>query len=204
MPTRLCRSSRIVESRLAGRVGDKIPVVFRNGNDEEVSLDVPLARPRGHKIGLGHLPAQYVHLESRRLEGNILYVSLNAFLDPARILGEFERALLSQPTPAGVVLDLRGNPGGLGGMAMGMGNRLVQKPDQRLGTMTLRNGTVHFVLNPQAETYSGPLAILIDGCSASTSEILAGGLKDIARARLFGTRTAGAALPSIICSRMRM
>jgi carboxyl-terminal processing protease len=42
------------------------------------------------------------------------------------------------------------------------------------------------------------LAVLIDGCSASTAEILAGGLKDLHRARLFGTRTAAAALPSVI------
>ena len=38
----------------------------------------------------------------------------------------------------------------------------------------------------------------MDGCSGSTAEILAGGLKDMHRARIFGTRTAGAALPSII------
>jgi carboxyl-terminal processing protease len=42
------------------------------------------------------------------------------------------------------------------------------------------------------------LAVLIDGGSASTSEILAGGLQDLKRARVFGTRSAGAALPSII------
>ena len=42
------------------------------------------------------------------------------------------------------------------------------------------------------------LAILVDGCSASTSEIFAGGLQDVKRARVFGTHTAGAALPSVI------
>jgi carboxyl-terminal processing protease len=39
--------------------------------------------------------------------------------------------------------------------------------------------------------------VLVDACSASTSEILAGGLQDLGRARIFGTRTAGAALPSV-------
>jgi carboxyl-terminal processing protease len=42
------------------------------------------------------------------------------------------------------------------------------------------------------------LAVLVDGSSGSTAEILAGGLKDIGRARIFGTRSAGAALPSVI------
>jgi carboxyl-terminal processing protease len=42
------------------------------------------------------------------------------------------------------------------------------------------------------------VAVLIDEKSASTSEIMAGGLKDLGRARLFGLTTAGAALPSYI------
>jgi carboxyl-terminal processing protease len=54
------------------------------------------------------------------------------------------------------------------------------------------------VIFPRPETYAGPLAILVDEGSASTSEILAGGMQDLKRARIFGTRTAGAALPSDI------
>jgi carboxyl-terminal processing protease len=42
------------------------------------------------------------------------------------------------------------------------------------------------------------VAILVDAEAASTSEIFAGGLKDLGRARVFGTRTAAAALPSVI------
>jgi len=93
---------------------------------------------------------------------------------------------------------LRGNPGGIGAMAMGMAGWFVDKPGQRLGTMTLRAATLNFVINPRAGAYAGPLAVLVDGSSASTAEIFAGGLKDLGRARVFGTRTAGAALPSVI------
>ena len=55
-----------------------------------------------------------------------------------------------------------------------------------------------FAINPRAPHFTGKLAILVDGLSASTSEILAGGLQDLHRARIFGTHTAGAALPSVI------
>ena len=68
----------------------------------------------------------------------------------------------------------------------------------QLGTEYLRGMTLKFAIFPRPEPFRGPLAVLVDGCSASTSEILAGGLKDIGRARLFGTRTAAAALPSVI------
>jgi carboxyl-terminal processing protease len=62
----------------------------------------------------------------------------------------------------------------------------------------MRDSTLKFVVFPRAQVFSGPLAILVDGSSASTSEILAGGMKDLGRARIFGSRTAAAALPSFI------
>ena len=83
-------------------------------------------------------------------------------------------------------------------MAMGMAGWLVDKPDERLGAMYLRDATLNFVINPRAEVFAGPVAILVDACSASTSEIFAGGLQDLHRARIFGTRSAAAALPSVI------
>jgi carboxyl-terminal processing protease len=80
---------------------------------------------------------------------------------------------------------------------MGMAGWFIDKPNQLLGTLYMRDTTLKFVVNPRARTFAGPLAILVDGASASTSEILAGGLKDLGRARIFGTRTAAAALPSM-------
>jgi carboxyl-terminal processing protease len=64
--------------------------------------------------------------------------------------------------------------------------------------MVMRDNQLNFVVNPRPEVFRGPVAILMDGTSASTSEIFAGGLKDLGRARIFGTRSAAAALPSII------
>lgn len=83
-------------------------------------------------------------------------------------------------------------------MSMGLGGWLISARDQKLGTMTTRDGSMMFVLNPRPLPFTGPVAILVDELSMSTSEILAGGLKDLNRARVFGTKTPGAALPSRI------
>jgi carboxyl-terminal processing protease len=64
--------------------------------------------------------------------------------------------------------------------------------------MYLRTAALNFIINPRAGAFAGPVAVLVDGSSASTAEIFAGGLKDLGRARVFGTRSAGAALPSVI------
>jgi carboxyl-terminal processing protease len=98
----------------------------------------------------------------------------------------------------GIVIDLRGNPGGIGAMAIGMGGWLVDERNLYLGTMKTRETELKFVLNPRVKTYDGPVAILADELSGSTAEIFTGGLQDLGRARIFGSRTAGAALPSMI------
>ena len=142
-----------------------------------------------------------VRFESRRI-GSTGYVRLNLFLDLVRVMDGFGEAITSCVEPAkicdGLIIDLRGNPGGIGAMAMGMAGWLVDKTDLRLGTMKMREASLKFFINPRMPLFAGPVAVLIDGSSASTSEILAGGLQDLHRARIFGTRSAAAALPSVI------
>lgn len=82
-------------------------------------------------------------------------------------------------------------------MAMGMAGWFVDRKGRRLGTLKARDYTLDFDINPRADTFDGPLAVLVDGGSASTAEIFAAGLQDLGRARVFGTKTAAAALPSV-------
>ena len=188
---------RAVLSRMTGRIGDKVRIEFLDGSGRAAAAEIALARPRGTRAGFGNLEPQFVWFESRKLPGNIGYIAFNLFLDPPMLMRSFGDAVESFMDCAGIVIDLRGNPGGIGAMSMGMAGWFISKPDQRLGTMYMRGLTLRFTVIPRARTYNGPLAVLVDGCSVSTSEILAGGLKDLGRARIFGTRSGAAALPSI-------
>ncbi len=188
---------RAVAARLSGPVGGRIHAEFLDGKDQKVPLDLALEEPRGSVSKFGNLPAQHVWFDSKNL-GNVEYVSFNMFLDLPRVMGRFGDAVGSCPSCDGLIIDLRGNPGGIGGMAMGMAGFLVDKQDQKLGTMYMRDQTMKFAVIPRQQVFKGPVAVLVDGSSASTSEILAGGLKDLGRAKIFGTRSAAAALPSII------
>jgi carboxyl-terminal processing protease len=182
--------------RLRGTEGKEVAVTFQTGAGEEVTLTLRLARPRGNLVRFGHLPPFHVHFEARKVDNDIAYFALNSFLDPLRVLPAFGQTVQDNLKGAGFILDLRGNPGGIAAMAQGLGGWFVDRPDLKLGTTHFRDGFQHAILNPREATYQGPLAILVDEFSASTSEILAGGLQDLKRARVFGTRTAGAALPS--------
>ena len=189
---------RAMLSRLDGDRGQPVAVQFLNGAGIRVTKNISHAKPRGSLTRFGYLYPTYVWFDSSRVGGgNIGYFAFNMFLDPQRLMAQFGQAVTSCMQCDGVVLDLRGNPGGLGAMAMGMAGWFIDRPDQRLGTLYMRNTTLNFVVSPRANTFAGPLAILVDGTSASTSEILAEGLKDLRRARIFGSRTAAAALPSM-------
>jgi len=187
--------TRAVLARLSGSIGGTVDVAFLDGSGKAVVLRLDLAPPRGALSAFGNLPAQHVWFEDKRI-GSTSYVRFNLFLDLPHVMASFQKTVQNCKPCDGLIIDLRGNPGGIGGMAMGMAGFLVDKPNQRLGTMFLRDSTLNFVVNPRAEVLSAPVAVLVDGCSASTSEIFAGGLKDLGRARIFGTRTAAAALPS--------
>jgi carboxyl-terminal processing protease len=64
--------------------------------------------------------------------------------------------------------------------------------------MKMRAGELKFTVFPQANPYTGPVAVLIDGMSASTSEVFSSGIQEMGRAVIVGERSAGLALPSFI------
>jgi len=71
--------------------------------------------------------------------------------------------------------------------------------------MVMRDNNLKLLINPRlvngagkrVEPFSGPVAILVDEITASASEVFAGGMQDLERAKVFGRRTSGQALPAI-------
>jgi carboxyl-terminal processing protease len=104
----------------------------------------------------------------------------------------------------GIVLDLRGNPGGLAAMIMGIAGHFVADR-ATLGVMHTKDSELRFTVNPRlvsaagqrVEPFSGPLAILVDGMTGSASECFAGGMQSLGRARVFGQTSMGQALPAL-------
>lgn len=190
--------SEAVHSSLRGRVGETITIVFGDDEDHEIELRLPLVEARGHKTRLGYLPDMHVFIDVDRVGGDIGYIAFNMFLDPARLMPVFNDAMKSFLDAEGLIIDIRGNQGGLPGMAMGMIGWLVDEKGLSIGTLRTRDNELKLIVTPRPETYSGPVAVLVDGLSGSSSEFFAGGLKDIDRARIVGSRTAGAVLMSSI------
>lgn len=203
---------RAVEGLLFGDPGDPVAVEFSDPGGDRSTFEFERAHhPDAVEIGFGNLPKMRYLFETEVLEtgaGRVLAVRFNVWLIP--VVEAFEAALYGEraegaPAVDGVLIDLRGNPGGVAGTAVGvagylLGDRVL------LGKMKNRSTELNLVVYPRQvsrasekiERFAGPVAVLIDGGSASTSEIFAAGLQDHGRARLFGEPTAAAALPSVI------
>jgi carboxyl-terminal processing protease len=186
-----------VFTRLTGDEGSRVKVSFRGARGRSTTIDLERARPRGVEFSFGNLPPLHFWVESHKVRPDVGYIRFNLFFAPETLMKAVENGVKDCATCRGFVVDLRGNLGGIGWLAVGVAGWFLDRPGLRLGDMFLRTAKIKFAVFPQSAPFRGPLAILMDGCSASTSEIFAGGMQDLKRARVFGMRSAGAALPSV-------
>lgn len=188
---------KAVENRMFGTPGRKIELSGKMGRLGRPQLYAfELREYRGlMSIPLGNLGEAPIELEKRAMDSNVVYLRFNLWVPS---LMEEMRAFLRSidENAVGLIIDIRGNPGGIGLMATGLAGMLVDE-EYRMGTMRLRNGHLNFNVYPQSGAFLGPVAVLIDNSSISTSEIFAADMQETGRGRVFGTRSAGAALPSV-------
>ncbi len=186
----------LTRSLLAGPVGQTVKITVSNA-DGSPAKTIALTRraSAGQFLTFGALPPIPSEVETRTLANGVGYIRFNIFLMP--LLTPIRKAIqdMAAANAPAIILDLRDNPGGLGGMAPALAGMFVSSPTN-LGTMKTRATELKFPIFPQQPHYDGPLVILTDEASLSTSEILAGGLQEIKRAVVFGRATGGMVLPS--------
>jgi carboxyl-terminal processing protease len=132
-------------------------------------------------------------------EGNLGYIRLSTFMsDDAD--SEMRAALNKFKNKDGLILDLRGNPGGLLPNAVDIGSMFIKEGPivqivNREGEKQLLKASGKTIVDPKM-----PVVVLVDGGSASASEILGGALQDTHRATLIGTKTFGKGLVQTVHS----
>ena len=164
-----------VVSDIKGEEGSKVKLtVYRESEnktfDTEVtrkSIDVPT-------------------VEHKTLEDNIGYISISQF---DRVTSQqFKEAFDSLNSSNGLIIDLRNNPGGLLTTVNEITDMLV--PEGTITYIEDKNGNRDYH-SSDANYYNKPLVILVNGNSASASEVLSGAVKDFGVGKLVGETTYG-------------
>ncbi len=186
------------DARTSGSPGEEIVLELIDFEDITHTLKLALVKAPGELERLGNLPAITVDYEDRLLDDQIGYIHFNAFIGGPRLAKSFAETIERYRDQKGLVIDLRGNRGGLVILVAGMCGWVT---DNRapIGTMMMSGGTkLKLTLNPRVPKFDKPVAVLIDECSISAAEIMAGGMKDLGLAEVFGSTSAGLALPSVV------
>jgi carboxyl-terminal processing protease len=169
--------------RLRGEPGSSVTVwVLREGDDG-------FGTPRA--IQLKREVIKVASVDSRMLDGGVGYMRLKNF--QATTLDEVEGALeafSSKGAMRGLVLDLRGNPGGLLDQAVKVADKFLAS-GVIVATQGSSEGRDERKARPQGTEPDYPIVVLVDGSSASASEILAGALKNHRRALVVGEQSFG-------------
>ncbi|WP_372754874.1 S41 family peptidase [Labilibaculum sp.] len=164
-----------------------------------VPLTIKIRRPGVDKLMEKKLVREKIQLKSVPYYGmvsdSVGYIILNQFTDKAA--GEIKDALkdLKTQNAKSIVLDLRGNPGGLLDQAIEIVNLFVNKGEEIVST----KGKVsqwdksYLASNTPFDTEI-PIAVLVNRGSASASEIVSGALQDLDRGVVIGHRTFGKGL----------
>lgn len=168
---------------IRGDVGTKVKLRVRRQGREDFDLSITRARIE--------LPTVRYSLQQEG-KNRIGYIRLNEF--SAHAAEQMRRAIkdLSTQKVDAFVLDLRGNPGGLLQASIDI-SRMWMNAGSIVRTVDRQGNSEEIAANRTALT-NLPLAVLVDGNSASSSEILTGALKDNKRAVIVGSQTFGKAL----------
>jgi len=166
-------------SMIRGPRGTTVVLTIRRGY--EAPFDVAVVRAR----------IEIPVVETDMLaDGRIAYIALSEFssVAPARVSQAVQAAVAQRPL--GMILDLRGNPGGLLDAAVKVASYFV--PQGNILIEQFRDGRER--VYPREGAYllgNTPLVVLIDGGSASASEIVAGAIQDAGTGILIGEKTFG-------------
>lgn len=132
------------------------------------------------------------NVKSSILDNHIGYIQIVSFMG-GTTPNEFIEALKNIKDTDSIILDLRGNTGGLLDNAVFIANMFINQGE--IVEIIYRNGYKKSIkANPVQNLLEKPLVVLVNGASASASEILSGALKDYKKAKLVGKKTFGKGL----------
>src|SRR5487761_1626106 len=170
-------------TKMRGPIGSEIKLIVRRGTQAPFAVTMKRAIIKVQSV------------RSKLIDNDIGYIRISSFNEQANSGVRAAMASLEQHAHnklTGIVLDLRNNPGGLLDQAVAVANDFIPQGEIVSTRGRHAEDAQRFDAKPGNGISRGlPMVVLINGGSASASEIVAGALKDHHRALLLGTRSFG-------------
>lgn len=179
-----------MEGMLVGAPGTSVSARFRRPDGETFDVTIVRSKVRRHPVkGFIHDSETGWDYWVRR-QPPIAYIRITDFSE--RMVDDFDDALktITEQNVEGLIIDLRFNPGGLLTQAVALLNRFIDS-GTLVSTVTRWEAVQTYAATTQCTMAPLPVAVLVNGGSASSSEIVAGSLQDHGRAIIVGERTFG-------------
>ena len=167
---------------MRGKIGTNINLIIRRRGDEDFTVTITRAIIKVRSVKDCYFTNSYIG-----------YLRVSSFTKQTTIqLRETIEKILERK-PKGFILDLRNNPGGLLEQALSVSDLFLDSGKEIVSTKgrTAWSKDKRFFSGQKNTITEKPLVVLINGGSASASEIVAGALKDNERAKIIGTRSFG-------------
>lgn len=158
------------------------------------SVTLQIVKPHRETPWDYHLVRKWIRvtpLKTHALPHGMVHTEITTF--SRRLTQDLQKALNAHAPISGLILDLRGNAGGLFDEAVAMCDLFLTDGPMVLATGKGGQVLQQHVARKQHTQPAYPLAVLVDGSTASASEIVAGALQDRGRAKIFGQKTYGKA-----------
>ena len=179
--------NKVDDKNVSGMNIADVAALVRGKENTRVTLELIRNKKKLTKV----VTRKSIKIESVKssVKKDIGYIQISSFIGSSTTT-EFLSALDKTKDTKGLILDLRGNTGGLLANAVYIANVFLD--NGTIVNIVSRNGQVEDIKAQSSLLHiDKPIVLLVDGASASASEILSGALKDHHKAILVGTKTFG-------------
>ena len=180
-------------SRFFGEADSSVVVTYIDAKGIEQEREI-IRQERPLKTIIDeNFPTIYLNFESKVIESDIGYIYFDAFVPPVDTM--FAKAIDSMKDIKGLIIDIRGNPGGMHEVGETIASKLVDKKTL-FSLFRTRDGVEKVYVNPDGKIFDGPVAVLIDVMNGSASERFSACIQSIGRAVIIGEWSPGSVGPS--------
>ncbi len=183
------------EQMLNGEKDSTVKIGYLDAKDRKGEVVIRRELLPTSTVSMGSdFPEQQLTFQTRSLNESTGYIYFDNFSLP--VIEKFCSAVAEFKSKKSLVIDLRGNSGGVIGVSVALAGMLSDRTTD-LGTSIFRYGAEAMIAEPKIKQFKGRIVVLTDELSISAAEMFAASIQASGRAKIIGVKTAGQSLPSV-------